>query len=237
MPMRFTSPVSAEICRSMATMLGWVGAKRVIISCRFERSSITLVCASTDCARISLASSLRSIVPRLLRSELYLVSAASSSPLRIGSCCSRNTSDFSACADLRLTFCCTYSWPIWFSTAVVSAGSLPSSVTPITPDVRPRSKMPRRDCTSSMAARRELRDTVNSVPGRPVSASMCTSMAPPPGSRKCSGLPTVPLKVAPVNLSLRLYRPSPSVVTRNGFPSHSLGTSSCEIAMASPPHA
>ncbi|KAG1433938.1 hypothetical protein G6F57_021837 [Rhizopus arrhizus] len=120
----------------------------------------------------------------------------------MGSCCSRNVNDFSACADLRLTFCCTYTWPIWFSTAVVNAGSLPSSVTPITPDARPRSKMPRCDCTSSIAARRELRDTVNSVPGRPANASMCTSMAPPPGNRKCSGLPTVPLNVAPVNLSV-----------------------------------
>ncbi|MNY26412.1 hypothetical protein D3C86_1602600 [compost metagenome] len=202
LPMRLTSFDSEAICRSMDTMLGWLGEKRVISSWRLARRSITRVCASTDWPRISLASSLRSMVPRLLRKALYLVSAASSSPLSCGSCCSRNTSDFSACADLRFTFCCTYSWPIWFRTAVVSAGSLPSSVTPITPDARPRSKIPMCDCTFSIAARRELRDTVNSVPGRPASASTCTSIAPPPGRRKCSGLPTVPVNVAPVSLSL-----------------------------------
>ena len=113
------------------------------------------------------------MVPRLLRKALYLVSAASRSFFIWGSCCSRKLNDFSACAAFRFTFCCTYSAPISFNTAVVSAGSLPSSVTPITPEARPRSKMPMRACTSSMAASRELRDTVNSVPGRPLSASMC----------------------------------------------------------------
>ena len=139
------------------------------------------------------------MVPRLLRKALYLVSAASRSFFIWGSCCSRKLNDFRPAA-LRFTFCCTYSAPISFNTAVVSAGS-PSSVTPITPEARPRSKMPMRACTSSMAASRELRDTVNSVPGRPLSASMCTSSAPPPGSTKCCGVPTVPVKVEPVILS------------------------------------